>query len=400
MPGSLIRSFKTTPAKRNFMLKQFFRNGLFLAFILIATGLTGQAQPTWMADNAAVLGKKPLNEITLPGAHDAGTFAIAKPKSTGITLGDSDGLSSPDNKKIKQLLSVGSVFSDWAKTQERTTSEMLADGIRYFDIRVCVDGKGVLMTCHGLYGASVAAILDDVKRFTDQHPREVVLLGFNHFWERQYQIERNKKQGEIEGLTAAKWTELVNLVKTKLVGKLVSGKDFSPKSKLSELWQLKTANQVIALFDSDDAPADEFIWKRMEENTWVEGWDLDQFKSGTLKILENAQNKQYADKFYAVRSSVTPDEGGKLIGIGFFSSVHPKSASELADMTNPVALGWVKNEWAGKYPINLIWADFYNRTDLVKLAKHLNGIKVDFKNTKIGTATNWSKWKKSKTPKN
>jgi len=181
---------------------------------------------------------------------------------------------------------------------------------------------------------------------------------------------------------------------------LVNGKNFSPKSKLSELWQLKSGNQVIALFDSGEVPDDDLIWKRMEENTWVEGWDIDQFKRGTRDVLENAKNKQYAGKFYAIRSAVTPDDNGKLIGMGFLSDVYPKSASELADMTNPVALGWIKNEWAGKYPVNLIWADFYNRADLVKLAKHLNGIKVDFKFTKIGTATNWTKWKKSKETKN
>lgn len=375
------------------MLKQFISNGLILAIIFSAFVWTVNAQTTWMSDNAAILGKKQLNEIALPGAHDAGTFAIAASKNTGISLGDSDGLSSPDNKKVKQFLSIGSIFSGWAKTQERTTAQMLADGIRYFDIRVCVDNKGVLMSCHGLYGASVASMLDDIKTFTDKNPRELVLLGFNHFWERAYQIEQNKKQGEIEGLTTAKWTELVNLVKTKLNGKLVSSKNFSPKSKLSELWQLKSGNQVIALFDTPDAPGDDLIWKRMEENTWVEGWDIDQFKSGTLKVLENAKNGNYAGKFYAIRSSVTPDDNGKLIGMGFLSSLHPKSNSELADMTNPVALGWIKNEWAGKYPVNLIWADFYNRTDLVKLAKQLNGIKIDFKGTKIGTATNWTKWK-------
>ncbi len=382
------------------MLKQILQNCVFFALILSISGSIVDAQATWMSDNAARLGKKKLNEIALPGAHDAGTFAISESKSGIISLGDRDGLSSPDNKKVKRFLSFGSVFSDWAKTQERTTAEMLDDGIRYFDLRVCVDGKGVLMTCHGLYGASVAAILDDVKAFTDKNPREIVLLGFNHFWDRAFQIEQNKKQGEIEGLTAAKWSELVALVKTKLGDKLVSSKDFSPQSTLSELWKLKENNQVVALFDSAAAPDDEFVWKLREENTWVEGWEMDEFKSATLKVLQNAKKGQFDDKFYAVRSSVTPDENGKLIGLGYFSKVYPKSVGELADQTNPVALGWIKNEWAGKYPINLIWADFYNRTDLVKLAKHLNGIRVSFKGTKIGRPTSWAKWKRSRNVKN
>lgn len=373
-------------------------NFLLSATILCGFVSNGSAQPNWMSANGALLGQKKLNEIALPGAHDAGTFAIAAEKEAGFKIGG-ENASSPDNKQVKRILSFGPVFADWAKTQERTTSQMLADGIRYFDIRVCVDDKGALMTCHGLYGASVASILDDVKTSADKNPREVVLLGFNHFWDRQFQISKGKKRGEIEGLTAAKWTELVNLVKTKLGGKLVSRRQFSPQSKLNELWKLKENNQVIALFDSADAPADEFVWKQSEENTWVEGWEIDEFKTGTLKVLENAKSGKYAGKFYAIRSSVTPDEGGRLIGMSFLSDVHPKSNSELADQTNPIILGWIKNEWAGKYPINLIWADYYNRTDLVKLAKHLNGIRVEFKGTKIGAETNWAKWKKSKETK-
>ncbi len=370
---------------------------IFLAVIIsFAFVLNASAQATWMSDNAALLGKKQLNEIALPGAHDAGTFAISAQKGKGESLKLEDE-SSPDSKKVKRIFSMlGPVFDDWAKTQERNTLEMLGDGIRYLDIRVCVDSKGVLMTCHGVFGAPLASILDDVKTFTDKNPHELVLLGFNHFWDRSFQTERGRKQGEIEGLTDANWAKLADLVKTKLAGKLVDGAKFGPKSKFSELLQLKKGNQVIALFDTDDVPGDDLFWKRAEENTWVEGYEINQFKSGTLRVLENAKSGQYADKFYAIRSSVTPDDGGKLISLGFLSDVHPKSASELADMTNPVALGWVKNEWAAKYPINLIWSDFYNRTDLVKLAKYINGIKVDFKNTKIGTTTNWLKWKNSK----
>ncbi len=345
-----------------------------------------------MTANAALLGKKQLNEIAIPGAHDAGTFAIESTKDSDLKDD-----SAPDSKKVKRIFSLlGPVFDDWAKTQERTTLQMLNDGIRYLDIRVCVDKKGVLMTCHGVYGASLETILGDVKTFADKNPREVVLLGFNHFWDRNYQTERGKKSGEIEGLTGENWTKLTALLKRKLGGELISGTIFSPQSKLEDVFQLKTNNQVIALFDSPDTPEGEFFWKQQEANTWVEGYEIDQFKSGTLKVLENAKNGQYTDKFYAIRSSVTPDENGKLIGLSLISDEHPKSNSELADQTNPVALGWIKNEWAGKYPVNLIWSDFYNRADLVKLAESLNGIKVSFKTTKIGKTTNWMRWKNSK----
>lgn len=365
---------------------------LFVVLLLVCSA-DGFAQPNWMSVNAAILGKKRLNEIAIPAAHDAGTFAIADSKRTDILFGKGDGLSSPDNKRAKQLLSISGLFSKWAKTQERTTTEMLNDGIRYFDIRVCVNDKGQLMTCHGLYGASVESILDDVKKFSDKNPRELILLGFNHFWDRQYQIEKNKEQGEIEGLTAAKWTELMTLLKAKLSTKLVNGKEFSPSSKLSDVWKAKAGRQVIALFDTDDVPDDDLIWKRKEENTWVGGWEINNFKAGTLKTLVNAKEKNYSDKFYAIRSSVTPDDNGKLISLGIFSGDYPSSASELANATNPVVFGWIKNEWAGKYPINLIWADYYNRHGLVELAKDLNGIKADVKKLPTADDTKWRRWK-------
>ncbi len=351
------------------------------------------SQPSWMADNAAILGKKRLNEIAIPSAHDAGTYAIASAKRTDILFGRGDGLSSPDNKRAKQLLSISGLFSKWAKTQERTTAEMLNDGIRYFDIRVCVNEKGILMTCHGLYGASVETMLEDVRRFTEKYPRELILLGFNHFWDRQYQIERNKGQGEIEGLTAHNWSALIGLLKLKLGPKLVSGKEFTPASTMSDIWRSKRGRQVIALFDSDDVPDDDLIWKRKEENTWVEGWEMNNFKTGTAKVLQNAKEKKYSDKFFAIRSSVTPDDNGRLISLGLVSGDYPNSASELADTTNPVVFGWIAEEWAGKYLINLIWADYYNRNGLVDLAKYVNGIRVKIKKGDPAAASKWKNWK-------
>jgi hypothetical protein len=372
----------------------------FLLYIatLFSFCALGYAQPDWMSVNSAILGKKQINEIAIPGAHDAGSYTIDRTNYRGGIFG-SKVATSPDTKPLKQLFARGTVVPDWAKTQERTTLEMLNDGIRYFDLRICVDAKGVLMTCHGLYGASLETILDDVARFAEKNPKEIVLLGYNHFWDREFQIANKKKEGEIEGLRSSKWLELTTLIKQKLNGKLIDGTKFSPKSKLQDFWQAsnaKESNQIILLFDTPDVGDDPYIWKQKEENTWFPGWDIDAFKARSIETLENAKNRKYADKFWAIRSSVTPDETGKLIGLGMVSNVYPKSASELSDMTNPIALGWMKNEWAGKYPINLIWADFYNRHDLVKLAKHLNGIKVDFANTKIGTDSNWTRWKTSK----
>ena len=143
----------------------------------------------WMAMHYDTLCQLPLREMALPATHDMGTYELTRALDRRTTLANANQVFAPDNDTLKRFLASlpGSIVYDWAKTQRRTAAQQLADGIRVFDIRVCVDGNGKLLTCHGLYGAPLDDILEDVRKFTLANPGEMVFLGFNHFWDGTYQ---------------------------------------------------------------------------------------------------------------------------------------------------------------------------------------------------------------------
>ncbi|MFW6307936.1 MAG: hypothetical protein ACOC08_04770, partial [Campylobacterales bacterium] len=132
--------------------------------------------------------KTKINEITMPGSHDAGImfddldeyknqcWAEAKPGSLHI-----HGLT----EKVANA----------TQTQEFDIYNQLLAGARYFDIRIKkgFDKPGIdkdsLYTAHmseskfysgGCLGESIDEIMEDVKKFLDRYPSEVVFLQISH----------------------------------------------------------------------------------------------------------------------------------------------------------------------------------------------------------------------------
>lgn len=59
-------------------------------------------------------------------------------------------------------------------------------GIRYFDLRVSLlshsESESEIRIVHGLYGNDINQVLLTVLEFLNSHPKEVVVLDFNHFY--------------------------------------------------------------------------------------------------------------------------------------------------------------------------------------------------------------------------
>lgn len=93
-------------------------------------------------------GKKPLNQIAIPGTHDSGTYEM-------------DG-------------------HNWYQTQDFSITEQLKLGTRYFDLR-CMKSDGVPMIHHGkgaiaVIGNSLETDLDMIRSFVDGHSGEIVFV--------------------------------------------------------------------------------------------------------------------------------------------------------------------------------------------------------------------------------
>lgn len=89
----------------------------------------------------------PLRRIAIPGAHDAGTAGMPW----------------------------------YSRTQDADTATLLADGVRYLDLRVALE-NGKLHIFHGpSTGVELEGILQAVAAFLNAHPAECILLDFQHF---------------------------------------------------------------------------------------------------------------------------------------------------------------------------------------------------------------------------
>jgi hypothetical protein len=139
----------------------------------------------WMRDLGSDIANVPLNELTIPGSHDMGTYGI-----TGSSVESTDG----------QAVLCGFSFGlceRYGRAQDpiRDAEHELNDGIRYFDLRVCgrapfsLHPPGTLLTCHGLEAAPLQEILDQTRSWLDDHPGEVVFLDFNHHYGLSVDVE-------------------------------------------------------------------------------------------------------------------------------------------------------------------------------------------------------------------
>ncbi|XP_038069136.1 PI-PLC X domain-containing protein 3-like [Patiria miniata] len=135
----------------------------------------------WMSKLPEKLRCEPLKNIAIPGSHDS--FSYTLDLNTPVSP------SSPDT--VRNLVSAfgnmaKKIVYSWSVTQSLTFRQQLDRGIRYFDLRVStMNGKPELYFVHGLYGAEVGTCLREIKAWTDEHPKEVIFLDFNHLYEMQ-----------------------------------------------------------------------------------------------------------------------------------------------------------------------------------------------------------------------
>lgn len=126
----------------------------------------------WMDADWDLLADKSLRELTLPGTHDSGTYALL-----AALAPDAEELVSQlwTNADLGGATGVHEYITAMATAQTLSFYGQLMLGIRYLDLRVCEVG-GVLRTCHSVQGKPIADLLADIKHFLEAHPREIVVI--------------------------------------------------------------------------------------------------------------------------------------------------------------------------------------------------------------------------------
>merc|ERR1711997_98579 len=139
----------------------------------------------WMSElSEDVKTNKNITQIAIPGSHDCGTYSLDK--SLPVGPDEADILQTLGNNPILGPTLVKPIMYRWSTTQHSAISDHLMCGIRYFDIRIGkLDDKYRLL--HGLYGAELFSIFDDMNSFLDEHASEIVILDFQHMFSCAYE---------------------------------------------------------------------------------------------------------------------------------------------------------------------------------------------------------------------
>ncbi|VUZ56801.1 unnamed protein product [Hymenolepis diminuta] len=130
----------------------------------------------WMSDLSEEVTKIPLSKLAIPGSHDSSSYCI-----------DDKCDLSEDNEAFPILMLLGDlgkvISSRWGRTQDANLSEQLTAGIRYFDLRVMYrQSDGLFYFVHGQFAKTLSTELLAIHSFLQDHPKEVVILDFNHLY--------------------------------------------------------------------------------------------------------------------------------------------------------------------------------------------------------------------------
>ncbi len=145
---------------------------LELPFLGASAGTGDVDYSHWMRETLS--GPERLVDIAMLGAHDALTAEMQRSSKV-----DAASVAAPFQLGICKSLGYRQ-----SKTQLASVSELLAGGVRYFDLRVTRDADtGEFYTVHNYYGAPLAQCLAAFTAFLAQHPGEVLILDFQHCYD-------------------------------------------------------------------------------------------------------------------------------------------------------------------------------------------------------------------------
>ena len=234
---------------------------------------------SWMSDLASYIENLTIREISMPGTHDTGTYAISEKSEITPEIASNIPVKWDDNgmfvtEKVNSIKAelekylpadrVTEILAIWAKAQRHSIYAQLQGGVRYFDLRVIVKNNEFYIE-HSLYSAKLDTILNDINLFIAKYPKEILILDFQSL---KGENSQNMSPGDVQKfaklITQTFSSKLVKNVpspcieKAKTCGLQKSKYEYAcncdsslSSLKIKDIWD-KNA-QIIALIDNYDS---------------------------------------------------------------------------------------------------------------------------------------------------
>ncbi|KAK6100883.1 Phosphatidylinositol-specific phospholipase C X domain family protein [Brugia pahangi] len=129
----------------------------------------------WMSELPAAARDKPIMTLAIPGSHLSGTCNLKE-----------DSEITPDQTWCVRVLDSNDMIRkavyNWSKVQTISIKQQLEAGIRFLDVQVAYINEDIYVV-HGLRSMEIRELFKRVDDFLSVHPKEIVLIDINHFYE-------------------------------------------------------------------------------------------------------------------------------------------------------------------------------------------------------------------------
>jgi len=313
----------------------------------------------WMKHMMNSISSKPLCQVAIPGTHDSATYKWNKELGASP---DNDATSRLQDKlefgrgiirKIGSKLTDGIlhvVYERLCRCQDMSILQQLKCGIRYLDLRVARAPNGSFYTCHGVFCVALTEVFDEVTKFLQEHPKEIVLLDFNHF----YGMEK-----EHHAEFAASLTETFG-------EKIATQPALNPSSTVREYWD--AGAQVVITYH--DVPTQEASdGKLWHKNLMQSPWPNKNKPRELREKLETNVKSRNTNRFFVLQGILTPD--GDLIKEEILESKGNTSVKSISSRVSGKVVDWVGDEWKEEKH-NVVIVDFFQDCSMVPAILSLN----------------------------
>ncbi|CAH2092750.1 unnamed protein product [Euphydryas editha] len=289
----------------------------------------------WMRDLPEQIRNIPLIYLAIPGSHDSMTYGITRSSSLA-----------PDAEPIlKRLypLFQGTILR-WTITQAIDALQQLLIGIRYFDLRLATkNGTDNFFFTHGVYAGEISQPLQQIKKFIYEHPHEVVVLDFQHFY----------------GFTPEDHQRLIRFILNLFGSKLVPRQSDLNGITLNSLHRLQ--HQVIIVYRHQSVYSTGEFWvPQMMPSPWPQQDNI----NGLLNFLKHV--KRHPGMGFVHQAVLTPTPA--FILFRWVSNLREKCAKPVKTEIYPKLSEFSPGrpiDRDGQTPVNVIIADFVEMDDAI-----------------------------------
>jgi hypothetical protein len=236
----------------------------------------------WMTRDMHLIRRKPLNEVAIPGSHDAGTSGM----HTGSPW-------TPGRREwwVPLARAFKCVTVRYSKTQTLSVLEQARLGVRYFDLRAAPYndpelGRRTYRFTHGLLGDDFLAGVGDLCQFAMQNPCEILILDIR----------------KLIGFTAEDHSRLITALEAIAGHNLCSDLELTPRSTVDEFLH---ANQNIIIIYPKPTPR---FWSSLMITTkWPNSSSVEECVDFIDEAIERRVGTKADVLLHNVQACVTPN---------------------------------------------------------------------------------------------